>query len=413
VLQIARRNGDADILARAALGFSGFGWIHAGSGDGVVASTLSEALDAGPASPALRARLSARLAEFVSMEGDRDGAMKLASGALEAAAAADDTEARAQGLIASWYAALAPGDLGRRRSVAADLTGLESALRERDVVARAQAVRVLAALELGDFAELDVAIARHRRLADQTKQPTPRLHTRAFLSMRALMEGKLAEAEGHTAEILEAGERAGSPAALQTAALQLLFLRWEQGRVGEMERAVADLAERPGSRLWPAARAFVLAELRQRARASAQLADLASAGFADRERDSDWLGVMAFCAMAAHSVRDEELAAEIGLALEPFAGRVVAVGRGAAYGGSVSRYLGLLAMTGRDLDSAAVHLTEDIAINERAGALPWLARSRRDLANVLGKRGRSGDAELAGRLLADSRAERSGALARR
>lgn len=413
VLQIARRNGDADMLARAALGFSGFGWIHAGSSDSVVAATLSEALDAGPASPALRARLSARLAEIVSMEGDRDGAMRLASGALDGAEAAGDTEARAQGLIASWYAALAPDDLGLRRSVATDLASLESDLRERDVVTRAQAVRVLAALELGDFAELDVAIARHRRLADQTKQPTPRLHTRAFLSMRALMEGRLAEAEGHTAEILEAGEQAGSPAALQTAALQLLFLRWEQGRIGEMERAVTDLAQRPGSLLWPAARAFALADLRQRARASAQLAELADAGFAGSGRDSDWLGVMAFSAMAAHTVRDEELAEEIGRALEPFAGRVVAVGRGAVYGGSVSRYLGLLAMVGGDLDSAAVHLTEDIAINERAGALPWLARSRRDLANVLGKRGRSGDAELAGRLLADSRAEQSGALARR
>jgi tetratricopeptide (TPR) repeat protein len=405
VLRIARRNGDSDMQARAALGFAGFGWVYAGSGDGTVAATLSAALEARPRSPALRARLNARLAEIVSMDGDRDAAMRLASRAVDQAREAGDEDARAQGLIAGWYAALGPSDLPHRRSLAAELGDVARAVHDRDVLTKAGVVRVLTTLELGDFAELDVAIAHHRRLADQTKQPTARLHSRALLSMRALMEGRLSEAEGHTAEVLEVGEMAGSPAALQTAAVQLLFLRWEQGRLAEMDRAVAELAEQSGSRLWGAAHAFVLAEQRQRSRARKQLADLAGAGFADAQRDSDWLGVMCLAASATYIVRDKDLAAEIVEELEPYAGRVVAIGRGAAYAGSASRYLGLLAVIGGDLDSAAVHLAEDIAISERAGALPWLARSRRDLATVLGKRGRSGDAEKAGRLLADSRAE--------
>ena len=405
VLRIARRAGDADMIARAALGFAGFGWVYAGSGDGTVAATLSSALEAAPPSPGLRARLNARLAEIVSMDGDRDAAMRLASRAVNQAREAGDQEARAQGLIAGWYAALGPADLPHRRSLAAELEDVAGGVHDRDVLTKAAVVGVLKTLELGDFAELDVAIAHHRRLADQTKQPTARLHSRALLSMRALMEGRLPEAEGHTAEVLEVGEMAGSPAALQTAAVQLLFLRWEQGRLAEMDRAVADLSERSGSRLWAAAHAFVLAEQRQRSRARAQLSALSEIGFADTRHDSDWLGVMCLSASATHSVRDAEIATEIAEALEPYAGRVVSIGRGAAYAGSVSRYLGLLAIVAGDLDSAAVHLTEDIAINERAGALPWLDRSRRDLANVLGKRGRSGDAEQAGKLLADSRGE--------
>ena len=403
VLRIARRNGDADMLARAALGFAGFGWIYAGSGDGSVAATLSAALEAAPHSLALRARLNARLAEIVSMDGDREAAMRLASRAVDQARKAGDDEAGAQGLIAGWYAALAPADLPERRSLATALSDATGGIRDRDILTMAEVVQVLTSLELGDFTELDVAIARHRRLADQTKQPTARLHSRALLSMRALMEGRLTEAEGHTAEVLEVGELAGSPAALQTAAIQLLFLRWEQGRVAEMERAVGDLAER--SRLWAAAHAFVLAEMRQRSRARAQLAELASVGFADTRRNSDWLGVMALSAAAAHAVRDEALAAHISEELQPYAGRVVAIGRGAAYAGSVSRYLGLLDGVAGDLDAAAMHLAEDIALNERAGALPWLARSRRDLASVLGKRGRSGDAERAGQLLAELRSD--------
>jgi hypothetical protein len=339
------------------------------------------------------------------MDGDRDAAVRLASRAVDQAREAGDEEARAQGLIASWYAALSPADLPERRALAAELGAVAGDIHDRDVLTKAEVVKVLTVLELGDFTELDVAIARHRRLADQTKQPTARLHSRALLSMRALMEGRLPEAEGHTAEVLEEGELAGSPASLQTAAVQLLFLRWEQGRIAEMDRAVADLAERSGSRLWKAAHAFVLSEQRQRSRARSQLSELSAVGYADTRRDSDWLGVMALCAAAAHAVGDEEAAAEIAEALEPYAGRVVAIGRGAAFAGSVSRYLGLLAVVADDLDSAAVHLAEDIAIGERAGALPWLDRSRRDLASVLGRRGRSGDAERADRLLADSRAE--------
>src|SRR3712207_9255920 len=64
--------------------------------------------------------------------------------------------------------------------------------------------------------------------------------------------------------------------------------RWEQGRLPEMERPVGDLANRSGARLWVAAHAFVLSEQRQRSRALAQLAELASVGFADTRRDSDW-----------------------------------------------------------------------------------------------------------------------------
>ena len=63
---------------------------------------------------------------------------------------------------------------------------------------------------------------------------------------------------------------------------------------------------------------------------------------------------------------------------------------------------GVLAAVGNRTDEAVDHLTDAVAVNERAGAHPWLARSRFELALVLAERGGNGDSERAGTLLADA-----------
>ncbi len=61
----------------------------------------------------------------------------------------------------------------------------------------------------------------------------------------------------------------------------------------------------------------------------------------------------------------------------------------------------LAAIAGRN-DEAIERLTEAVALNQRAGALPWLARSRFELAKALAERAAEGDADRAGALLADA-----------
>ena len=63
--------------------------------------------------------------------------------------------------------------------------------------------------------------------------------------------------------------------------------------------------------------------------------------------------------------------------------------------GSVSRYLGLLAWTISQPDDAARHFEDALEMNERMGALPWLAHSRADYARMLEARGGDGDGERA------------------
>ena len=55
--------------------------------------------------------------------------------------------------------------------------------------------------------------------------------------------------------------------------------------------------------------------------------------------------------------------------------------------GSVSRHLGLLAWTLGRADDAEAHFEAALAMNERMGAEPWLARTRAEYARMLAARG--------------------------
>jgi uncharacterized protein HemY len=61
----------------------------------------------------------------------------------------------------------------------------------------------------------------------------------------------------------------------------------------------------------------------------------------------------------------------------------------------VARYLGLLAHVGNRWDEAARHFEDALAMNERMGLRPWLARTQGDLAATLLARDAPGDRERA------------------
>src|SRR6185312_6663176 len=102
---------------------------------------------------------------------------------------------------------------------------------------------------------LDVAIAAHAGLADRMKQPAGQLESKAFQAMRGLMEGRFADVDRLASEVLELGALSQTPNAIQYSAIELYLLRWEQGRLVEMEEPVRDLADR--YRLVPAWRAML------------------------------------------------------------------------------------------------------------------------------------------------------------
>jgi tetratricopeptide (TPR) repeat protein len=71
--------------------------------------------------------------------------------------------------------------------------------------------------------------------------------------------------------------------------------------------------------------------------------------------------------------------------------------------GSMSRYLGLLAVQLGRVDEAVGHFEQALEMNERMGARPWLAYTQHDYARVLLARDGPGDPERAEDLLAACR----------
>ena len=67
--------------------------------------------------------------------------------------------------------------------------------------------------------------------------------------------------------------------------------------------------------------------------------------------------------------------------------------------GSVSRYLGILATTTKHWPDAERHFDDALAMNEKMGALPWVAHTRVDYAAMLIARGDAAEREHARQLL--------------
>jgi hypothetical protein len=90
-------------------------------------------------------------------------------------------------------------------------------------------------------------------------------------------------------------------------------------------------------------------------------------------------------------------------ALAPYQARTAVAGGAVLFCGAVAHYLGLLAeATGRP-ELARRHLEDAAEVHERLGALPWLLRSRLELARLL--RGDPDQRDRAAELLAGVRAE--------
>ena len=138
-------------------------------------------------------------------------------------------------------------------------------------------------------------------------------------------------------------------------------------------------------------------DLGEVAESRAEFEQLAAGEFAALYRDNSWLFGISLAVEACARLGDASAAKVLLGQLTPFAGRhAIAHAEGSV--GAVDRYLGLLARTVDRLDEAERHLRAAITFNEQMGARPWVAHCQHDLAGVLRKRGRAGDAAAANAL---------------
>ena len=183
-------------------------------------------------------------------------------------------------------------------------------------------------------------------------------------------------------------------------------IRREQGRLAEVEPSVRRFIELyPALVAWRAALALLLVELGRMDEARAEFESLAAADFDDLPRDANWLIGVTLLAEVCGALGDGARAEALYALLEPYAGRNVVVGRAATCNGAASRLLGILAAAMRSWELAEGHFISALAMHERMGARPWMARTQIAYAEMLLARRERGDKARARELLADAVAD--------
>ena len=397
--------GNAELLARAVLGFGGglFRDWHAtrgGAYKGRLLSLLERALDGvGDGDSPLRVRLLGHLAEELLWTGQDERRARLSREAVEMARRLGNPEALAAALCSRCLTVWSPDHLDERLAVCAEIVELAEAMGSRELALFGHHYLFVAQLETGDTDAAGATLDRFELLAEELRQPLYLWEARWLRALQALMHGRFADAERLAFEALDIGQRAQDPDALAVFGVQVGCVRLEQGRAAEMEPSIrAFVAQYPETPTWRAALCLLLAERGDAPAALAELDDLAVDDFAAFPRNFAWLSALAMLSDACALLGDRARAAVLHDQLLPFADRVILTSDRNCWG-STSHWLGVLETTMGRFDEATERLATAKARHERMGARPWVAHSAAEQARALLARRAAGDAERAERLL--------------
>ena len=150
---------------------------------------------------------------------------------------------------------------------------------------------------------------------------------------------------------------------------------------------------------WLGALSYICALRNRQAEAREYYEILAEGDFRRVPEDFNYLVIIAVAAWIARYLGDAPRAEVLYEKLLPYDGLTITVNNGGACIGAASGVLGLLAATTGRWDDAESHFKDAIAMNERIGARPWVARVQLNYAEMLLERGAEGDRRRALELL--------------
>lgn len=352
-----------------------------------VIETADEASDA-----ALAARVVTRRALVYRPALDEPAKRSLLDRAERLARRSGDDAVLSYALWARHLASWDPRERLQREALSRELLMLGRRLHDVEIEALARICGIRDAVDAGDLPALAAATDAYAAMLDRVLHPVVRFYLTPRLVMRALLEGRTSDAERLIVAGLSAPDAHGVRGQLyDPLPLQLVFLRREQGRLGEMADAV-DAVASANDRI-PfvlGMQAMARAALGQLDRARAHLDDLLAHDLADVAFDHNRLMVFHEAAEACVAVGDAAIAAKLYTEIAPFDGHHIVVADGLGYLDTVARPLGLLAATRGDDDAAIGHLEDAVHTYRAMGAHARLAHAEADLARVLAHRG--GDA---------------------
>lgn len=175
-------------------------------------------------------------------------------------------------------------------------------------------------------------------------------------------------------------EASGQPDAARFLAAHLFLVRFDQGRLGEVEDRMMEFVasiERdgvvPGILMFRAWLALLLCELDRPDEAIEHYEVLAIANFTGVRQSTSWMITLLPCAAVCAYLSDQARAPVLFDLLMWYAGQIGYTGAGAV--GTVAHYLALLATTSGDFDEAERRFANAASTHGRIGAPHWLART--------------------------------------
>jgi tetratricopeptide (TPR) repeat protein len=399
-LRAAELSGDPAQLARAAVGYADPGAdlaIAFRTEDPVTVTLLERAIAAqGDVDSVTTVRLEARLAAELYFSDDPYRARHLACSAVDRARRLADR--RALGAASAvHHDAYVVGQVALDEQLAGSARLLDWAREEgtSDALLTAHRARAFDLLAAGDLAGFDREVVAFRRIAEPLRAPGYLWWPALWSAMRALLDGHHELAERRAVAAYEVGAASFEPLALANLSFLLFFLRREQGRLDELERAVRDFASSHAD--VPAIRvslALLLAETGRLPEASALLGALVDRDL-ERLRDRNWPASWFQLCRAASIVGDERSARTLlDEAIRPTE-RCVQVSLATVCLGAVDLAVAWLLHTVGETDAADERYASAIATNAALGARSWLAQALADHAVLLLERDHTGDRQLA------------------
>jgi len=306
-------------------------------------------------------------------------------------------------LMARSLSMTGPESIDQRLATRHEIVQWAEQMGDKSPLLDAYMYRIDDLLALGDIDGVDADIRSMEAVSREMGEPFYDYCLTTKRAMRGLLEGRFADAERQAQLGMDCSRQMDVDNAEGVFGMQMFSIRRLQGRLQGLAPIISHfVTSRPNASCWRPGLALVYSEIGDKAAARVEFESLAGKDFQGVPRDSLWQTCLSFLSDVCAFLGDRDRAAILYELMLPYAELTVVVGNSVTCNGAASRNLGQLAAVMRQWEEAEQHFQHAIDFNGRLKALPWLAITKHQYAEMLLARADPGDGERAEGLQAES-----------